>query len=216
MRRFLLDTGITALHLDRKRGVFERAAVEVARENRVGIAAPVLAEIAFRAEGSPQRDRNVLRLRQALDVWKLWLVDTAAALEYGRPAFELKTIGRPMGQNEIMIAAVALSLGNTTVVTIDADLSFDHAVGPQFTETLRLAQQFPLSFSSPKPAKAAGPIDPADQADSSPSSGNVTARATLRIQSRNLAILPDERIARRHQARRLPSVPPRGDEMLCG
>jgi hypothetical protein len=85
MRRFLLDTGIAALQLDRKRGVFERAAVEVARGNRVGIAAPVLAELAFRAEGSPQRDRNVLRLRQALDVWKLWLVDTAAAFEYGRP-----------------------------------------------------------------------------------------------------------------------------------
>jgi len=123
MRRFLLDTGIAALHLDRKRGVFERAAVEVARGNRVGIAAPVLAELAFRAEGSPQRDRNVLRLRQALDVWKLWLVDTAAAFEYGRLAFELKTIGRPMGQNDIMIAAIALSLGNTTVVTMDTDLA---------------------------------------------------------------------------------------------
>ena len=120
MRRFLLDTGIAALHLDRKRGVFERAAVEVARGNRVGIAAPVLAELAFRAEGSPQRDRKLLRLRQALDVWKLWLVDTAAAFEYGRLAFELKTIGRPMGQNDIMIAAIALSLGNTTVVTMDA------------------------------------------------------------------------------------------------
>jgi hypothetical protein len=42
MRRFLHDTGIAALHLDRKRGVFERAAAEVARGNRVGIAAPVL------------------------------------------------------------------------------------------------------------------------------------------------------------------------------
>ena len=73
MRRFILDTGIAALHLDRKRGVFERAAAEVARGNRVGIAAPVLAELAFRTEGSPQRDRNILRLRQALDVWKLWL-----------------------------------------------------------------------------------------------------------------------------------------------
>jgi hypothetical protein len=78
MKRFNLDTGIAALHLDRKRGVFERAAAEVARGNRVGIAASVLAELAFRAEGSPQRDRNLLRLRQALDAWKLWLVDTAA------------------------------------------------------------------------------------------------------------------------------------------
>jgi tRNA(fMet)-specific endonuclease VapC len=110
MKRFILDTGIAALHLDRKRGVFERAAAEVARGNRVGIAASVLAELAFRAEGSPRRDRNLLRLRQALDVWKLWLVDTAAAFEYGRLAFELKTIGRPMGQNDIMIAAIARSL----------------------------------------------------------------------------------------------------------
>jgi hypothetical protein len=66
MKRFILDTGIAALQLDRKRGVFERASAEVTKGNRVGIAAPVLAELAFRAEGSPQRDRNILRLRQAL------------------------------------------------------------------------------------------------------------------------------------------------------
>jgi len=30
MRRFILDTGIAALHLDRKRGVYERAGTEVA------------------------------------------------------------------------------------------------------------------------------------------------------------------------------------------
>ena len=43
--------------------------------------------------------------------------------KYGRLAFELKTIGRPIGQNDIMIAAIALSLGNTTVVTMDSDLA---------------------------------------------------------------------------------------------
>lgn len=98
MRRFILDTGIAGLYLDHRHGVFERAAAEVAGGNRGGIAVPVLAELAFRAEGSLQRDRNILRLRQAHDVWKLWLVDTAAAFEYGRLAFELKTIGRPMGR----------------------------------------------------------------------------------------------------------------------
>lgn len=123
MRRFILDTGIAGLYLDRKRGVFERAAAEVAKGNRVGIAAPILGELAFRAEGSPQRERNLLRLRQALDVWKLWLADAAAEFEYGRIAFELKAIGRPIGQNDITIAAIALSLGNTTVVTMDGDLS---------------------------------------------------------------------------------------------
>jgi len=123
VRRFILDTGIAGLYLDRKRGVFERAAAEVAKGNRVGIAAPILGELAFRAEGSPQRDRNLLRLRQALDVWKVWLADIAAEFEYGRIAFELKTIGRPIGQNDITIAAIAFSLGNTTVVSMDGDLS---------------------------------------------------------------------------------------------
>jgi tRNA(fMet)-specific endonuclease VapC len=123
VRRFILDTGIAGLYLDRRRGVFERAAAEVAKGNRVGIAAPILGELAFRAEGSPQRDRNLLRLRQALDVWKLWLADAAAEFEYGRIAFELKAIGRPIGQNDITIAAIAFSLGNTTVVTMDGDLS---------------------------------------------------------------------------------------------
>lgn len=123
MTRFLLDTSIAGLYLDHKRGVFERAEAENAKGNRVGIAAPVLAELVFRAEGSPQRDRNLLRLRQALNVWKLWLVDIDTAFEYGRIAFELKKIGRPVGQNDIMIAAIALTLGNTTVVILDSDLA---------------------------------------------------------------------------------------------
>lgn len=59
MTRFLLDTGIAGLYLARKQGVFERAEAEIARGNRVGIAGPVLAELAFRAEGSPKRDECI-------------------------------------------------------------------------------------------------------------------------------------------------------------
>jgi tRNA(fMet)-specific endonuclease VapC len=99
--RFILDTGIAGLYLDRKRAVFERAEAEVAKGNKLGIAVPVLAELAFRAEGSPKRERNLERLRQALTVWKLWLVDTDTAFVYGRIAFELKKLGRPIGQNDI-------------------------------------------------------------------------------------------------------------------
>jgi len=73
MRRFLLDTGIAGLYLDRKRGVFKRAVAENTRGNRIGIARPVLAELAYRAEGSPIREQNLIRLQQALEVWKLWL-----------------------------------------------------------------------------------------------------------------------------------------------
>lgn len=122
MTRFILDTGIAGLYLSRKQGVFERAQSEVAKGHRVGIAGPVLAELAFRAEGSPQRERNLRTLTQALDIWKLWLADAQALFEYGRIAFALKSAGRPIGQNDIMIAAIARTIG-CTVVTMDSDLA---------------------------------------------------------------------------------------------
>lgn len=121
MRRFLLDTGIAGLYLDRKRGVYERAREEVTRGNRIGIGAPVLAELAYRAEGSPNRDRNLQRLRVALATWKLWLVTEEVAFEYGRIAIELKRMGRMIGQNDMMIAAITRTIGNGTVVTMDSD-----------------------------------------------------------------------------------------------
>jgi tRNA(fMet)-specific endonuclease VapC len=83
----------------------------------------VLAELAYRVEGSLNRDRNLQRLQLALASWELWPVTEATAFEYGRIAAELRRIGRPIGQNDMMIAAIALTLGNCTVVTMDGDLS---------------------------------------------------------------------------------------------
>ena len=126
MKRYLLDTGIAGLYIDRKRGVYERARAEESRGNRVGVGAPVVAELAYRAEGSPNRDRNLHRLRQALASWRLWLVTEEVAFEYGRLAIELRRIGRVIGQNDMMIAAIGRTIGNCTVVTMDSDLG----VGP--------------------------------------------------------------------------------------
>jgi tRNA(fMet)-specific endonuclease VapC len=123
MRRYLLDTGIAGRYIDRRNGVYERARAEWSRGNWVGIAYPVLAELAYRVEGSPNRDRNMQRLQLALASWKLWPVTEEAAFEYGRIAAELRRVGRVIGQNDIMIAAIALTLGNTTVVTMDADFT---------------------------------------------------------------------------------------------
>ncbi len=123
MRRFLLDTGIAGDFIDRRRGVYERAQHEVARGNRVGIGIPVLAELVYGLEQSASRDRNMQRLRTALSAWRVWPFDNKAAFEYARLAAELKRIGRPMQQVDIMIAAIAFSLGNCSVVTADSDLA---------------------------------------------------------------------------------------------
>jgi len=123
MRRFLLDTGIAGCYIDRRHGVFERAQAETSRGNHVGIAHPVLGELSYRVEGGPNRDRNMQRLHLALAAWKLWPTTEAAAFEYGRIAAELRRLGCPIGQNDMMIAAVAMTLGNCTIVTTDTDFS---------------------------------------------------------------------------------------------
>jgi tRNA(fMet)-specific endonuclease VapC len=123
MTRFLLDSGIATDYIDRRHGVFNRARAETLRGNRVGTAVPILAELVAGIERSRSRDRNLQALRLTLPAWKLWPLDEDAAFEYGRLHAELLRLGRPMQVIDIMIAAVALTLGNTTVVTKDSDLA---------------------------------------------------------------------------------------------
>ena len=123
MTRFLLDTGIAGDYIDRRRGVYERAQEEVARGNRFGICVPVLGELWFGVEGSSTRDRNEQQLRRALPSLKVWPMDEKAAEEFGRIAAMLKRAGRMIGRVDIQIAAIAISLGNTIVVSKDSDLS---------------------------------------------------------------------------------------------
>lgn len=123
MKKFLLDTGIVGDYLARRSGVFERAREEVLRGHRVGICVPVLGELWFGVEGSSTRDRNEQQLRRALPSLKVWPFDEKAAEEFGRLAAELKRIGRMIGRIDIQIAAIALAMGNTTVVSADSDLT---------------------------------------------------------------------------------------------
>jgi tRNA(fMet)-specific endonuclease VapC len=53
----------------------------------------------------------------------VWSYTTEAAAEFGGVFAELRRIGRPMQRIDIMIAAIALSLGNCLVVSDDTDLT---------------------------------------------------------------------------------------------
>ena len=123
MKRFLLDTGIAQDFINDRRGVRDRADEFRHRGCRIGICVPVLGELWSGVEGSVSRERNSRLLRQALSRLVLWPYSSEAAEEFGRLFAELRRIGRPMQQVDIQIAAIALSLGNCTVVTRDSDLS---------------------------------------------------------------------------------------------
>ncbi|MFO0803743.1 MAG: type II toxin-antitoxin system VapC family toxin [Gemmataceae bacterium] len=122
MRRYLLDTGIAGLYVARRDPVHARVREESRRGNVVGICTPVLAELHYGAENSASRDRSLQKLRISLPSLRVWPLTDTAAEEYGRISAELRRIGRPMQQIDRLIAAIARTLGNCTVVSSDSDL----------------------------------------------------------------------------------------------
>jgi tRNA(fMet)-specific endonuclease VapC len=121
--RYLLDTGIAQELIGRDAKVLQR--VDGARRagNRIRICTPVLGELWSGVEGSISRDNNLHRLRVALSRLVVWPYTNAAAEQFGRVFAELRRIGRPMQQIDIMVAAIAFDLGNCALVSKDTDLA---------------------------------------------------------------------------------------------
>ena len=123
MKRYLLDTGIMGYFINHRRGVDVHVRNARRRGDRIGTCYPVVAELFYGAEYSSSRDTNLVRLKRGLSGIVRWPFERAAAEEYGRIAATLRRSGRRIQQVDMMIAAIALTLGNCTVVTADSDLS---------------------------------------------------------------------------------------------
>lgn len=122
-RKYLLDTGRASDFVNDRGDVKERVCRAVNRGIRVGIAIPVLAELLAGIEFGARRDENRKKLFRAVGTLRLWSFDERAAEEYGRLYAALRRKGRPMQQNDIQIAAIALTLPRCTVVSTDSDLA---------------------------------------------------------------------------------------------
>ena len=122
-RRYLLDKGPAFDFLFGRKGVDLRVEEARRRGAKIGICMPGLAEIVGGLEASDSREASWKIARRKLGKLVCWPFDRAAAYEYGRIYAELKRLGRPMQQIDMMIAAIALSLGNCTVVSGDSDLT---------------------------------------------------------------------------------------------
>ena len=123
MRRYLLDTNMAGDLVEKRGQVPERAREARRKGGRFGIGMPVLAELYYGVEFSASRDKNLQRLQRALAGLIIWPFDEKAAAEFGRLRSELRRRGRPMQVIDIMIAAIANTLGNCTVVSTDSDLA---------------------------------------------------------------------------------------------
>ncbi len=121
--RYLLDTGPAFDFLFRRKGVDLRVEEARRRGAKIGICVPVLGEIVAGLEASDSREASWDIARRKLGKLICWPFELAAAYEYGRIFAELKRRGRIIQQVDMQIAAIALTLGNCTVVSADSDLT---------------------------------------------------------------------------------------------
>lgn len=124
MSRYLLDTNAAADAVFRRRGVPERVQAALAAGHDLGIGIPVLGELYAGIEFSASRDYNLDILRRSLKLFRLWPFTPEAARVYGRLYAELRRNGRIIQQVDLQIAAIAISLGQCTIVSEDSDLAY--------------------------------------------------------------------------------------------
>lgn len=123
MRRYLLDSNAVTAFINHRLPLADRVREARRRGDRIGTCEPVIAELFYGLEFSSSREVNTVRLERALSRLKSWPFDREAAKTYGRIAAELRRRGRAMQVVDMMLASIALSLGNCTVITTDSDLS---------------------------------------------------------------------------------------------
>lgn len=127
MRRYMLD-GNHIEFLARGDVRVSEAMIEARKNGSViGTATPLAGEYLAGVQASASAARNYPIARVLIDKFRLWAFDFGAAEEYARLFAELRRKGITIGAIDLQSAAIALTLGNCTVVTTDSD--FDRVPG---------------------------------------------------------------------------------------
>jgi tRNA(fMet)-specific endonuclease VapC len=122
MRRYLLDSNAVTDFVNRREPLTTRVRQVRLRGDRIGTCEPVIAELFYGLEFSSSRAENTVRLERGLSQIRSWPFERKSAREYGRIAAELRRRGRKMQVVDMMLAAIALTVGDGVVVTTDSDL----------------------------------------------------------------------------------------------
>ncbi|MBY0434562.1 MAG: type II toxin-antitoxin system VapC family toxin [Cyclobacteriaceae bacterium] len=112
--KFLLDTNIITSWLKGEKEIADH----IEKASDVYIPIIVLGELYYGAEYSTQVQKNIAVVRKLSSQYKVLLIDKAVTIEYGKVKAALRVKGAPIPENDIWIAAIALS-NNLPLVTRD-------------------------------------------------------------------------------------------------
>ncbi len=122
MTIYLLDTNILSDLIHRPQGVVPKA---VARAGEANVSTSIIVACELRY-GAAKKNAPALTERVALvlSLIKIWPLEAPAAGIYGKVRSTLEQSGKPLGPNDLLIAAHCLSM-NAVLVT-DNDREFSH------------------------------------------------------------------------------------------
>lgn len=121
----LLDTNVCIAYLNGADEVRDR--ISAMAPGHVCVCSVVKAELFYGARKSERVEPNLVRLRAFFAPLRSLPFDDDAAARYGVIRAQLEHDGRPMGANDLMIAAIAAT-HDATLVTRDTAM-FDRVVG---------------------------------------------------------------------------------------
>ena len=119
-----LDTNIVVAYLTGNRNVADHLAANLPD---VAISALALAELLYGAQASARAEENTAALRQFLRTVRVANFDQASAEAYSRIRLALRQKGRPTGEVDALIAAVAVA--NGAVLVSHNTRHFEHIDG---------------------------------------------------------------------------------------
>ena len=109
--RFLLDTNIVIAIFAEEPAVLER----LAAAEEVFVPAVVLGELYYGARKAARSETNIARIDEFAAAAAVLGCDATTAYQYGRIKNDLRAKGRPIPENDIWIAAVAVQHGLSVV-----------------------------------------------------------------------------------------------------
>lgn len=116
---FLLDTNICIGFLNHKDAKL-KARIQRTAPGELWLCAVVKAELLFGARNGSRAPENLRRLDRFFEAFESLPFDDDAAQAYGLLRAELRRAGKPIGANDMLIAAIALA-HRATLVTRDDD-----------------------------------------------------------------------------------------------
>lgn len=113
MLKYLLDTNIVIYVL--KRRPVEVLKIFNTNASRMAISSITLSELIYGAERSPNVDKNLEAIEEFISHLDVLSYDAKASQHYGQIKASLERKGEVIGENDIHIAAHAISQGLTLV-----------------------------------------------------------------------------------------------------